>query len=197
MLSGEPWLAVISCGQSVGGEGGGGGDAAAGRDDEGDPWIVYCHEWVQVTDGEIAAQRLSHDLVEAVGDPVLLFRASEATWARRLVHPRVPPEVSAYVTDGPFLHRLATGELVMLWSSLGEQGYAMGVARSESGRVEGPWTQESEPIWALDGGHGMIARTLGGQLVLTLHQPNETPLERATLHRLVESEGTIRRASSA
>jgi len=160
-------------------------------DDGGRPWIVYCHEWVQVTDGEVVAQRLSDDLRAAIGEPRLLFRASAAPWARRVDHPRVPPEVDAYVTDGPFLHRTRDGALLMLWSSFGDTGYAMGIARSESGRIEGPWLQDADPIWAADGGHGMIARTLDGGLLLTLPQPNTTPLERAVFRRLREAGGTV------
>lgn len=79
----------------------------------------------------------------------------------------------------------------MLWSSFGDSGYAMGIARSESGTVLGPWVQEDKPIWAVDGGHGMIFRTLDGELMLTLHQPNDTPNERTVFRRLVESETTV------
>jgi arabinan endo-1,5-alpha-L-arabinosidase len=160
-------------------------------DDEGTPWMVFCHEWVQTIDGGMVAQRLSDDLKQAVGEPVALFTASQAPWARVADHPSVPTGVSPYVTDGPFLHRLGTGELLMLWSSFGGSGYAMGIARSTSGSVTGPWTHDPTPLWARDGGHGMIARTLDGGLVLTLHQPNETPLERAVLLPLVEKDGTI------
>ena len=165
-------------------------------DDAGDPWMVFCHEWVQVNDGEVVAQRLASDLRTTIGEPRLLFRASEAPWARRIDHPRVPADVSAYVTDGPFLHRLSDGGLIMLWSSFGDQGYAMGLARSSSGGIDGPWVQEAEPLWAEDGGHGMIARTLDGQLLLTLHRPNRTPDERAVFVPLVESEGTVRRVDA-
>lgn len=161
-------------------------------DAEGQPWIVYCHEWVQVMDGEIVAQRLTDDLTATVGEPVVLFTASQAPWVRRLHHPRLPDEVSAYVTDGPFLHRLASGVLIMLWSSHGESGYAMGIARSTSGHVLGPWVQQEEPIWGADGGHGMIARTLDGLLLLTLHQPNDTPNERTVLRPIIETDTTVR-----
>jgi len=160
-------------------------------DEHGDPWLVYCHEWVQVMDGEIHAQRLTAELQTAVGEPILLFRASEAPWARRVEHPRIPAEINAFVTDGPFLHRLASGALVMLWSSNGAHGYAMGIARSASGSITGPWVQEPEPLWSRDGGHGMVARTLDGTLLLALHQPNETPLERAVLKRLVATPTTL------
>ncbi len=160
-------------------------------DAAGDPWIVFCHEWVQVGDGEVVAQRLTPDLSAATGDPMVLFRASEAPWARPLQHPRIPAGASAYVTDGPFLRRLGDGTLLMLWSSFGDAGYAMGIARSLSGDVQGPWVQSPEPIWAADGGHGMIGETLEGDLLLTLHQPNETPRERTVLRRLREADGTV------
>jgi len=166
-------------------------DGTLHLDEAGEPWIVFCREWVQVRDGQIVAQRLSDDLRGVVGEPVVLFTASEAPWTRRMDLPQIPKDVDMYVTDGPFLHRLRSGELVMLWSSFGDRGYAMGIARSTSGSVLGPWTQEERPIWAEDGGHGMIARTLDGELLLTLHQPNETPLERAVFRPLVEVDGTV------
>ena len=59
-------------------------------------------------------------------------------------------------TDGPFLVRSEHGSLLMLWSSFGEEGYAMGIARSAIGLITGPWMQQDEPLWARNGGHGMI-----------------------------------------
>lgn len=158
-------------------------------DEAGDPWIVYCHEWLQVHDGAMIAQRLSPDLREALGRPHYLFSASEAPWSR----PGGPAGASfpSYVTDGPWLHRLTDGALVMLWSSSGEQGYAMGLARSESGTVLGPWRQETEPLWREDGGHGMLTTTLDGRLLLSLHQPNDYPNERTVLREVVERGGTL------
>lgn len=79
----------------------------------------------------------------------------------------------------------------MLWSSFGDRGYAMGIARSASGTVLGLWRQEAEPLWSTDGGHGMIARTLDGDLFLTLHQPNTSPRERASFYALRELEDTV------
>ena len=34
----------------------------------------------------------------------------------------------------------------MLWSSFGDKGYTVGIARSETGRVEGPWKQDPKPL---------------------------------------------------
>ena len=138
------------------------------------PWIVFCHEWVQVGDGEICALHLSDDLSSAVGEPQRLFCASEAPWAIELIS----KGRKGYVTDGPFLHRLVNGELLMLWSSFSQQGYTVGVARSTSGDILGPWQQDPEPLYAGDSGHCMVFRSFSGQLQLTFHRPNPTPDER-------------------
>ena len=155
-------------------------------DDAGDPWMVFCHEWLQVHDGEMCAIRLSTDLSEAVSDPVLLFRASEAAWVRS-----VRPGQQEYVTDGPFLHRLPGGDLVMLWSSFGEKGYGLTIARSRSGHITGPWAQDAEPLYETDGGHGMLFRTFEGELMLSLHAPNRGPDERPHFIPIHESNDVL------
>jgi len=118
------------------------------------PWMVFCHEWVQVGDGEICALRLSGDLKSPIEQPHLLFRASEAPWAQEISS----RDRRGYVTDGPWLRRLASGELIMLWSSFSMGGYTVGVARSASGEILGPWRQAPEPLCAGDGGHCMLCR---------------------------------------
>lgn len=161
-------------------------------DVDGAPWIVFCHEWMQVHDGGVVAQRLSEDLRRTVGNPVYLFTASDAPWSKPMRGGKFDAyKLPVHVTDGPFLFRLASGHLVMLWSSFGDAGYAMGIAHSESGTVMGPWTQEELPIWATDGGHGMIVRLRDGRLALTLHQPNATPHERAVIRLLHEGDTTV------
>jgi arabinan endo-1,5-alpha-L-arabinosidase len=155
----------------------------------GKPWMVFCHEWVQVEDGEMCAIRLSDDLRQAVSEPVLLFRASEAIWAKPFEeHGRA----NNRVTDGPFLHRLANGRLLMLWSTTGFEGYAMGYALSESGEISGPWRQSDEPIYGTDGGHGMLFRDFSGRLLMTLHHPNTSPFERPMWLEVIELEDRIK-----
>lgn len=138
------------------------------------PWIVFCHEWVQVGDGEIRALRLSDDLTTAVGEPVLLFHASEAPWSQEINS----KGRKGHVTDGPWMHRLANGDLLMLWSGFGSGGYTVGMAKSASGDIAGSWEQLHEPLYAGDGGHCMVFRTFDGQLLLTYHRPNQSPGER-------------------
>lgn len=160
-------------------------------DAEARPWMVFCHEWLQVQDGEVCAVRLTSDLRAADGEPVVLFRGSDAPWARPLQEPK-PGTTTPYVTDGPFLHTTRSGELLMLWSSFGHSGYAMGVARSSDGHILGPWSQDESPLWAENGGHGMLFRTLDDDLRLTFHSPNETPNERAVIVPVREQGSTLR-----
>lgn len=143
-----------------------------GRDSQ--PWMIFCHEWVQVGDGEICAVRLSDDLTAAAGQPHLLFRASEAPWAEEINS----KNRRGYVTDGPTLHRLVSGELLLLWSSFRNGAYSVGVARSTSGDILGPWEQLPEPLYDADGGHCMVFRTFDGELRLAFHRPNPSPHER-------------------
>lgn len=156
-------------------------------DDNEDPWMVFCHEWVQILDGSFCAIRLTRDLKAAAGEPQLLFYASEASWIR----PYMPIRgQETYVSDGPFFYRTQDG-LMLLWSSYGEQGYAIAMAVSETGTVLGPWRQLEEPLYAKDGGHGMVFRRFDGQLMLAIHSPNDTPNERPLFIAVEEKEGRL------
>jgi GH43 family beta-xylosidase len=157
-------------------------------EEDGVPYMVFCHEWQQVGDGQICAMPLTPSLDAVCGEPALLFSASSAKWASPLVG-RAP---GSYVTDGPFLHRAKDGSLLMLWSSFGADGrYCIGVARSESGRLRGPWLQEETPLYSEDGGHGMLFRAREGDLYLAIHSPNKSPNERPLFLRLSERAGTL------
>lgn len=163
-------------------------------DDAGTPWLVFCHEWVQVGDGRICAVRLSDDLKESRGEPVVLFSASEAPWPTAFQH-RSSNSPHNYVTDGPFLYRTANNRLLMLWSSFIHNVYAQGVAVSVTGEITGPWRHEADPLYRNDGGHGMIFRTFTNKLMLALHSPNTTPLERPVFIELEEKNGRLQPGS--
>ena len=156
-------------------------------DNAGQPWIVFCHEWVQVGDGEVCALRLSDDLTAAIGEPQLLFKASGAPWALELNS----KGRRGYVTDGPWLHRLANGRLIMLWSSFSAGGYTIGVAGSTTDDILGAWQHQPEPLYAGDGGHCMVFRSFDGRLYLALHRPNQTPDERPQFIRLRDTESSL------
>lgn len=132
---------------------------------EGKPWMVFCHEWVQVTDGTVCAAPLSDDLSKMTGEPILLFRGSEAPWS----HP--DEGKNNYVTDGCYLYR-EDGKLKMLWSAFDNGSYQLAIATSKTGKLEGPWEQSKTPIYTKDGGHGMHFITFEGKHKIILHSPN-------------------------
>ena len=112
-------------------------------DSAGNPWIVFCQEWVQVHNGAIYAMQLSPDLKQPVGRPVFLFNASEAPWVRRMGwagagQSRFP----TYVTDGPFLFRNQPAPC----------------------SCSGPVWERRGTRWALPGRNRTRSRDLGGRI---------------------------------
>ena len=151
--------------------------------ENGTPYMIYCHEWVEMMDGTMELVELKPDLSGPVGQPVRLFCASAAEWSTG---------GSTYVTDGCFLYRTRTGKLLMIWSSFKNGSYAIGIAESATGRVFGPWRQQKEPLFEKNGGHGMIFRTFDGELRLVLHSPNGGGLERAHLFEIEDCGDTLK-----
>ena len=156
-------------------------------DENGKPWTVYCREWTQVGDGLMYAAALKDDLSGTVGEPLLLFRASDTSWVRSI------QGEGHFVTDGPWLYRSGNGYLNMLWSTFGDFGYGVARAFSRSGSIQGPWEMQQEPVYSQNGGHCMLFTDLEGQLRMSLHGPNIPPRERAIyLNVSMENDGSIR-----
>jgi len=149
------------------------------------PYMVFCHEWSQIGDGEMCLMQLSEDLSRAVSEPVTLFKASDPSWATGFTE-----TCDKYVTDGPFFHKAQDGKLLMIWSSIADGKYVEAVSYSESG-VKGPWKHYEKLLYKEDGGHGMLFRDKSGQLLFTMHYPNTNDLERPVIVRVAEQNGTI------
>ena len=149
--------------------------------EDGVPYMVYAHEWVQTIDGAIEAIRLADDLSGAVGEPLHLFKASDAPWLADQFQASKQPR--HYAAEGPCLYRTRAGTLLMLWSSWKDGLYSETVASSASGKLRGPWRQ-LDPLFTDDTGHGTIVRTFDGRLVLVAHSPTMSPLTRVVFHRL-------------
>jgi hypothetical protein len=137
-------------------------------DPEGQPWMVFVHEWISMPDkvGTFAAAKLSEDLTHFISEPFELFRADEPAWA------------VMGVTDGCWLYTTREGDLLMLWSNFDALGYTVAVARSSNGRLDGEWIHEKELLYSkamtgeYDGGHAMIFTDVDGQMYLSFHSPN-------------------------
>ena len=159
-------------------------------DDEGQPWMVFVHEWTCTDDGigRMAAAKLSDDLTHFISEPKELFSADDAPWA------------NDHVTDGCFLYKTEEGGLLMLWSNLLDKEYRVGLAYSKDGRVDGEWIQMEEPLFTKaiggkhDGGHGMIFKGSDGRLYLAIHSPNDLSgglSEEVIFIPVIESDGRL------
>lgn len=157
------------------------------EDDEGQRWMVFCHEWTQEYEGKIKAIRLQKDLKSSFGEPVEILNAKDMKWIRHFRDDCIEKE--GFLTDGPFMYRVKSGELLMLWSSYsvkgyGEEGvggYVVAIARSTSGKIEGPWTHDEKLLMDRNAGHCSLFRDFSGKLWISTHYPdrplgNEHPL---------------------
>jgi len=152
--------------------------------EDGQPYMVYAHEWIQLVDGAMEAVPLTPNLAQAAGDAIYLFKASDAPWLRERTAVSNKPQ--NYVTDGPELYRTRAGRLVMIWSSFRDGKYVEAEAHSESGKLRGPWVQDGVLVGD-DSGHGMIFHAFDGRLMLVVHHPNDGRLARPNLYELEES----------
>jgi beta-xylosidase len=154
------------------------------------PYLVYCNEWVQRKDGTVRLARLSKDLSKIVSRPVDLFCASAAPWATAVAHDKQGfPE---YVTDGCFLFK-GRSSLFMTWSSFQNGIYAVGIARSATGKITGPWIQSDEALACDNGGHAMIFTDFEGRLRIVYHRPNSPRgAERAVIRYVEDLGDTLR-----
>jgi beta-xylosidase len=142
-------------------------DATIWTDKDGKPYMIYCHEWLQNGNGTIEKIELRPDLSGTIGEGKILFLASDSPWSRE--KEKDGKDRPNKVTDGPWLFKTKTGKLGMLWTSWIYDVYTQGVAYSESGTLDGPWIQEKEPLTPPNFGHGMLFRTFGGKLLMSLH----------------------------
>ena len=138
--------------------------------EDGVPYMIFSHEWVQVKNGEICAVGLSDDLTHAVGEPILLFKAADDPDVTEL-----RPGTDCYVTDGPYLFR-EDEKITMIWSSFSRGRYL--VLKSKCDTLFGKWEHLGSQF-DFDGGHAMIFERLDGKRMISLHSPNKADCERA------------------
>jgi len=142
-------------------------DATLHVDREDNPHLVFSHSFSQAGLGEMCALELRLDLKGPNGDTRVLFHAADAPWVAPFPFAEdFGIEGDVYLADGPFLHRTRSGRLLMLWSSFAPSGYAVGIARSESAQLLGPWRHDARALFGGDGGHCMLFRTREGKLMM-------------------------------
>ena len=148
--------------------------------EKGKPYMVFCHEWKQVRNGEMWYVRLTDDLKATAEEPKLMFTAYDPTWSRYTTEGN--PDC---VTDGPFIYKNSLGELCLLWATLKADKYVQVVSKSSNGTINGEWNEHSI-IYDKDGGHAMHFETLNKEKVLVLHSPNQHLCEHPCFFKVKE-----------
>lgn len=162
---------------------------------EGDtPYLIFSHSFEDSPRGDMCLMELSADLTKGVSEPMVLFSAAEAEWARPVPFAKEEfgMDGDVYFTDGPCVMQMEDGNLYMTWSSWGECGYAVGAARSSGGLVRGPWIQQKEAVYPANGGHGMLFRNQAGGTEFTLHFPNDKYKERPRFAEVIVENGKLK-----
>ena len=167
---------------------------------QGEPYIIYSHDWPDhyvpekgAYVGEIWAAQVDRTLTDIVGEPFLLFASDESPISRATPH-RTTWEgkpIVRYGSDAPFVQTLADGRLLLTWSPYLHDNYVVLPVISESGDIHGPWTHLDVPLYSQNGGHAMFFRDFSGQLLMCLHAPEQPPLERAHIFRMGEQDGML------
>ena len=154
--------------------------------EDGQPWMIYCQEWIQTGDGLIKAIRLKPDLSASIGEPITLINAGDVDWtAKRTKFEGL--NTRAVVTDGPWPYRSKTGQLMLLWSSWNadkSKAYTTSLAFSDNGKLTGKWTHREKTLIAGDRGHGNIFTTFDGQLMMSLHRYFKQPHTRLQIFEI-------------
>lgn len=163
-------------------------------DSENTPFLIYSRSFLQEPKAGMYSIKLKEDLSGADGEPLLMFYASDAPWSKPFPYAKQEfgMDGDVYFSDGPFLHRDKDGNLMMIWSSWGENGYTVGLAHSDNKELNGKWTHQEEPLFNQDGGHGMIFRTNEDKLMITLHYPNDKLCEHPVFYELSEVDGSLK-----
>lgn len=146
-------------------------------EENGTPYMVFCHEWTQISNGSVCAVELSKDLKTTQGEPFLLWQAGDATWKHD------HNGNGGYVTDGPFLIK-KNGKLISIWSSFYKGDYCEAIARSDSGSIKGVWSIDEKLVCENGGGHGMVFTDFDGNDCFVYHAPNDTPNERPVIEKV-------------
>lgn len=169
-------------------------------DSNNQPWIIFSHEWTEIFNGKIKALKLTEDLKEAKNQEAYeIVDASKMKWIRLFSDDRI--EKQGYLTDAPCIYKTKKGTLLLLWSSYsikgysenGLGGYTVAIARSESGRIEGKWTNDDKLLLDCNAGHPSLFVDFEGNLRLCVHSP-DTPhgKERAKFFTLKEENDTLK-----
>ena len=135
-------------------------------EEDGVPYLIFCHEWLQTKVGEICSVKLKENLSGPDGEPKVLFKASDSKWAKSPAW----GSKGIIVTDGPFCLSI-DGHNALIWSSYDERGTYVTGASYPAGKFHCPnYIQSASRPFLKNAGHGMCFRDFDGRWRFIAHQ---------------------------
>lgn len=149
-------------------------------DEYGTGYLIYSHDWRQRKDGTVQIIMLSKEFNMQIGEPYIMFRASEKMWDG--IKGGDSPQM-----DGPFIFKTGEEDVGMLFATEVAGENVLGVAYSETGHgLDGPWHIEQQPF--LTGGYGqaMIFNDFDGTSLMVLHKDTVIDNKRKCVPQIME-----------
>lgn len=141
------------------------------------PYLCFSNEWLTPIngngDGSLFIAKMSDDLKTLSENPVRIVSGRKSEFAVE-----IGDKIKGVVAEGPFLYQEGK-DIVLLWSTYTETGYAIIKSVSKTG-IYGEYVFD-KILFDKDGGHCMRFTDLKGKNRITFHQPNKTPFERMKL----------------
>jgi GH43 family beta-xylosidase len=138
-------------------------------------YIVLNHECTVHKNG-MYYWPMNHDFSGFTDEPKLMFTSEGCSWCT---------QQPARYHDGAFMYRMSTGTLLTLFSNQSAKGYAVGIVKSDNGRLDGKWTHQDE-LLITGGGHGMFFTSLEGKMLMAVHMEGEARKNFAHFYEMKE-----------
>lgn len=148
-------------------------------------FLIFSHDYIQSREGSTEIIMLTKDLSQQIGEPYIMFSASENPWSGK-------SDINGKrewspLMDGAFLFDTEGMELGIFFTTEIGGATALGVAYTEKNHgLNGPWHIEPEPM--LTGGYGqaMLFNDFDGSLVMVLHKEINTDGKIRYIPQLIE-----------
>lgn len=123
-------------------------------------YLIYNRNWADKGDATVQIIRLGRKLDTRVGEPYIMFRASQNPWASDCLG-----YASPYLAS-PFFFETLSGQLGILFTSVEGGEKAIGVAYSETGHLDGPWIIEPQPLLVGNVSNAMLFKDYDGKQLM-------------------------------
>lgn len=129
-------------------------------------YMIYNHSALQNDDATVQIVRLGKQLVGRVGEPYVIFRASQNPWSSD-----TQGRASSFM-EAPFYFETLTGRRGILFTTVAGGEKAVGVAYTGDDAIglDGPWRIDNEPLLTAGAGNAMLFKDYDGRTIMAYNK---------------------------